>query len=220
MIIITIIKIIIIIKDKYSKGFHWNRNSNTRYPMLYDISTRVDVRSVHGSFHFQRHIPRATDSRNVSANYPIHDSRFHQYGRRSGRQVDITSAGGNNATRRQGGSGETWRRRRGEGEKGLFPREGTICRENFKNATPWSGRNEISQRILIRLRPAGRRGRSIQIIWPSRPPREMRGRRVSCECRCQGKRTSYVSHGRRYPLDEISRTVRMPRVIGFDGFTW
>lgn len=134
--------------------------------------------------------------------------------------MDITSAGGNNATRRQGGSGETWRRRRGEGEKGLFPREGTICRENFKNATPWSGRNEISQRILIRLRPAGRRGRSIQIIWPSRPPREMRGRRVSCECRCQGKRTSYVSHGRRYPLDEISRTVRMPRVIGFDGFTW
>lgn len=62
--------------------------------MRYTIFPRVDpLRSVHlGSFHFQRHIPRATDSRNVSANYPVHDSRFHtRYGRSGRRQVDITS---------------------------------------------------------------------------------------------------------------------------------
>lgn len=137
-----------------------------------------------------------------------------------GRQVDITSAGGNNATRRQGGSAKRWGGGGGgakEGEKGLFPREGTICRENFKNATPWSVWNEISQRILIRLRPEGRGG-SIQIIWPSRPPLPWR-RRVSCECRCQGKRTSYVSradviHWMKYR----GPRVRMPRVIGFDGY--
>lgn len=104
----------------------------------------------------------------------------------------------------QVGSGETSRAREGgveargvEGEKGLFPREGTICRENFKNATPWSGRNEISQRILIRLRPFGGREQVRYRLSdpPTLPPsRETRGRRVSCECRCQGKRTSYVSH--------------------------
>lgn len=58
-------------------------------------------------------------------------------------------------------------------ETGVDGREGLRARGqfagNFKNATPWSARNEISQRILIRLRPGGRqtRGdRSIQIIWP------------------------------------------------------
>lgn len=126
-----------------------------------------------------------------------------------GRQVDITSAGGNNATRRQGGSAKRWGGEGGgakEGEKGLFPREGTICRENFKNATPWSVWNEISQRILIRLRPEGRGG-SIQIIWPSRPPplvTEEGFLRVPLPRKTHLVRLS----GRRYPLDEISRTTR------------
>lgn len=80
--------IIIIIKTIFQK---------TKFRARYQYATifpRVDpLRSVHlGSFHFQRHIPRATDSRNVSANYPIHDSRFHtRYGRSGRRQLDITS---------------------------------------------------------------------------------------------------------------------------------
>lgn len=172
--------------------------------MRYTIFPRVDpLRSVHlGSFHFQRHIPRATDSRNVSANYPVHDSRFHTPIWKIGAAASgyHLLAGGNNATRRQGGS---WRWE-GNGEKGLFPREGTICRENFKNATPWSARNEISQRILIRLRPAGR-GRSIQIIRPPLHPLP------PFLTRCDGggfplpRKTHLVRLWTdRYPMDEIS----------------
>ena len=191
----------------------------------------IDVRSVHGSFHFQRHIPRATDSRNVSANYPIHDGRFHQYGRRSGRQVDITSAGGNNATRRASRVGRNVESERGRGGgEGGGRRKGPIpaWRDNLPRefqerntliGTKWNKPTNINSATPIRGEGTG----SIQIIWPSHSPPLEGDAREEGFLRVPLPRKTHLV--RLSPADVIHWMKYRgpwgyPRVIGFDGFTW
>lgn len=105
--------------------------------------------------------------------------------------MDISSAGGNNALRRRerrvvemAWGGERGQEKRSLCVKGQFA-------GNFKNATPWSARNEISQRILIRLRPRGGPADARRPFDTDYLTLRAMRRGGSCGCRrrCQGKRT-------------------------------